>query len=72
MKRWTGTALLVLLAGCGAETAGTAAVQSSLKAREAEQAKLIQQEITGQLDTAQKLQQQRLEEAARAVDQASQ
>jgi len=72
MKRWIGIGLLALLAGCGAETVGTAAVQASLKAQEAERAKQIQQDMQRQMEAAQQLQQQRLEQATRAADQASQ
>lgn len=72
MRRWMAMAWLVLMSGCGAETAGTAALQASLKAQEAEQARQMQQDVRRQMEAARQLQQQRLEEAARTVDQASQ
>jgi NifU-like protein involved in Fe-S cluster formation len=72
MKRWMGMAVLVLVSGCGAETVGTAAIQASMKAQEAEQAKQIQRDVQQQMEAVHQLQQQRLEEAARAADQASQ
>jgi hypothetical protein len=68
MNRWIGMGLLALLAGCGAETVGTAAVQASLKAQEAEQAKQVQQDVQRQMEAMQQLQQQRLEEAAKAAE----
>jgi NifU-like protein involved in Fe-S cluster formation len=72
MKRWMGVALLALVAGCGVETVGTAAVQASLKEREAEEARRIQEDALKQMEAAQQLQQQRLEEVVRTADQASQ
>lgn len=67
MSPWMGIGVLVLLSGCGVETAGTAAVGASLKAQEAEQAKQMQQDVQRQLDASLQLQQQRLDEAAKAA-----
>ncbi|MCP5278700.1 MAG: hypothetical protein H6935_10120 [Thiobacillus sp.] len=73
MKRWIAPFMLgLLMMGCGAETVGTAAIQASLKAQEAEEAKRIQQDVQRQMEAAQQLQQQRLDETLRAADQASQ
>jgi sensor domain CHASE-containing protein len=66
MERWTVWGLLGLLAGCGAETVGTAAVQASLKAQEAERAKQVQQDVQRQMDAMQQLHQQRVDDAAKA------
>ena len=67
MTRWIGVGMMALLTGCGVETAGTAAVQGSLKVEEAEQAKQMQEDVQRQLDASLQLQQQRLHEAARAA-----
>lgn len=67
MSPWMGIGVLMLLSGCGVETAGTAAVEASLRAQEAEQAKHLQQDVQRQLDAAQQLQQQRLDEASKAA-----
>lgn len=76
MKRWIAPFMLgLLMTGCGAETVGTAAIQDSLKAqeaKEAKEAKRIQQDVQRQMEAAQQLQQQRLDETLRAADQASQ
>ena len=73
MKRWIAPFMLgLLMTGCGAETVGTAAIQDSLKAQEAKEAKRIQQDVQRQMEAAQQLQQQRLDETLRAADQASQ
>lgn len=58
---------LLLLTGCGVETAGTAAVQASLEAKEAEKGKQMLQGVQEQLDATQQLQQQRQDELAKAA-----
>lgn len=68
MKRWLAMSAWILMAGCGAETASTAAIQASLKAQEAEEAKRIQQDVQRQLEAAQQLH----EQALKSADQASQ
>ena len=69
MNRWIVQGLIVLLAGCGAETAGTAAVQASLKAQEAQQGQQMKQDVQEKLDAALQLQQQKMNEAAQAAGQ---
>lgn len=69
MKQAMVVAVFTLLAGCGAETVGTAAVQGELKAREVEQARQMQADVVQKLEATQQLEQQRLEEQLRAVEQ---
>lgn len=57
--------IVFMLAGCGAETASTAAAAAQLKAREAEQAKQQLEAAQKEIDAAQQLMQQRLENADR-------
>ncbi|MEK7816340.1 MAG: hypothetical protein AAB294_05920 [Pseudomonadota bacterium] len=52
-------ALVLGLAGCGAEVAGTAATVGALKAREAEQAQKQMEEVRQRLDSAAALERQR-------------
>lgn len=60
---------LLALAGCGADVAGTAATAAAAKAEEARQAERMQQEVVEryrqQMDAAQQIEQQRLQEAER-------
>lgn len=55
---------LILLAGCGAETAGTAAVGGKTQADAARQAEEIQAGVQQQLEAAAQLEQQRRQRAA--------
>lgn len=67
MSRAIRMALLLLLTGCGAETAGTAAVQAALEAKEAEQGQHMLQAAREQLDAAQQRQNARLDELTKAA-----
>ncbi len=60
MRRLFILALLLVLAGCGAEVAGTAAVVGAAKVKEAEQAQKQQEQIRQRLDAAAELERQRL------------
>lgn len=53
--------LLTLLAGCGAETVGTAAIVATQKKQEIEQGQQLKDQVQQQLEAAQKLEQQRLD-----------
>lgn len=57
--------LVLALTGCGVETAGTAAVAAKARQDEIDQARQIQENVTGRLNAAAQLEQQRLDEAAR-------
>lgn len=54
--------LVTLLAGCGIDAATSAATAARLKAREAEQAQAIKQDIEQQLDVARQQEEQRRKE----------
>ncbi len=54
---------IVFLAGCGAETAGTAAVGAAAQADAARQAGELKADIQSRLDAAAELEKQRLERA---------
>ncbi len=66
MSKIPGLTLLVVislsLAGCGAETIGTAAVVATQKQQEIEQAQQLKESVQQQLDAAQALEQQRLKD----------
>jgi predicted small lipoprotein YifL len=55
-------AISLSLAGCGAETLGTAAVVATQKQQEIEQAQKLKESVQQQLDAAQALEQQRLKD----------
>lgn len=56
-----GILVLILgLAGCGAEVAGTAATVGALKAKEAQEAQKQQEQVKQRLDAAAELERQRL------------
>lgn len=59
-------ALMIVLAGCGVETAGTAAVAAKAGQEEIRQGQQLQQDLGIKLDAAARLEQQRLDEAAKA------
>lgn len=56
-------AIAISLAGCGAETLGTAAIEAKQKQQEIEQGQQLKDSIQQQLDAAQAVEQQRLKEA---------
>ena len=63
----TRIAILLLsfvVAGCGAESIGTAAIGAEQKQQELEEAQHLKDAIQQQLEAAQALEQQRLKEAA--------
>ena len=66
MSRIAALTLLIAislgLAGCGAETIGTAAVVATQKQQEIEQAQQLKQSVQQQLEAAQALEQQRLKD----------
>lgn len=59
--------LSVALAGCGAETVGTAAVVGQGKVQEAERAEQLKQDVLDRIDAAQAEQARKLQEAAEAT-----
>ena len=56
-------ASVITLAGCGAESIGTAAVVATQKQQEIEEAQKLKESVVQQLDAAQALEAQRLKEA---------
>ena len=60
--------LIFHLAGCGIETASTAATAAQLKAKEAEQAQKQLEAAKKQIEEAQQLTTQRIQEAEQAAD----
>jgi hypothetical protein len=56
-------AIVITLAGCGAESIGTAAVVATQKQQEIEEAQKLKESVVQQLDAAQALEAQRLKEA---------
>lgn len=60
MRRAFLLALVLVLAGCGAEVAGTAAVVGAAKVKEAEQVQKQQEQVRQRLDAAADLERQRL------------
>lgn len=54
---------VLLLAGCGAETVGTAAIVAKQKQQEIEEGQKLKDSVLQQLDAAQALEEQRLKEA---------
>ena len=63
MKRLALSLSLLCLAGCGIESAGTAATAASLKAKEVQQAQETKEQVVRHLDEIQKQADQRLREA---------
>ena len=59
MRRLFILALLLVLAGCGVEVAGTAAVVGAAKVKEVEQAQKQQEQVRQRLDAAAELDRQR-------------
>ena len=64
MRRLGMLVLVLGLAGCGAEVAGTAATVGALKAKEAQEARKQQELVRQRLDAAAELDRQRLKAAA--------
>lgn len=58
--------LTTLLAGCGVETLGTAAVAAKAGQEEIQQGQQLQQDLTNKINAATQLEKQRLDEAAKA------
>jgi outer membrane lipopolysaccharide assembly protein LptE/RlpB len=54
---------VLILAGCGAETVGTAAIVAKQKQQEIEEGQKLKDSVLQQLDAAQALEEQRLKEA---------
>jgi hypothetical protein len=63
MTRTLWVLLLLTLSACGADTLGTAAVGAASKERELEQARQTREDVQRQLDAANQLEKQRLENA---------
>ena len=61
------TLMMVLLAGCGAEVAGTAAVGAQTQVEQAKQARALQDQVQRQLDAAQQAQTQKLQDTESAA-----
>ncbi|KXB32681.1 hypothetical protein AT959_00300 [Dechloromonas denitrificans] len=66
MKRIVNLVLLLSLAACGVETAGTAATAAALKKQEADQAKKSMEQFQQKLDLANHQMQQSAEQAGEA------
>lgn len=64
MKIIVASILAALLAGCGVETAGTAATAAALKKQELEQGKNTMQRAQEKIDAAAKLEQQSASQSA--------
>ena len=63
MKKMIPSLFLLCLAGCGIESAGTAATAASLKAKELQHAQEMKEQVVKQLDEVQKQADQRIKEA---------
>jgi hypothetical protein len=63
MSRSSAFLLTLVLAGCGVETAGTAATVATLKAQEAKQGQETREQAVKQLDVMNKQAEQRLKDA---------
>jgi outer membrane protein assembly factor BamE (lipoprotein component of BamABCDE complex) len=59
----TALILALCLAGCGVETAGTAATVASMKAKEIKQGQETKEQIVRQLDETNRVEAQRLKDA---------
>ena len=64
MKGWMVYLTLAALAGCGVETAGTAATAASIKQKELEEGKNAQARAQEKIDQASQLMQQRAQQPA--------
>lgn len=63
MSRSSIFLLALVLAGCGVETAGTAATVATLKAQEVKQGQETREQVVKQLDVMNKQAEQRLKDA---------
>jgi len=63
MPKIAALLLTLIVAGCGAESIGTAAIGAEQKQQELEEAQHLKEAIQQQLEAAQALEQQRLKEA---------
>jgi hypothetical protein len=63
MSRSSTFLLALVLAGCGVETAGTAATVAALKAQEVKQGQETKEQVIKQLDDMNKQAEQRLKDA---------
>ena len=64
MKRFLAAIALAALAGCGLETAGTAATGAAVKKQEIEQGKKTMEQAQQKINESMQLQQQRAAEEA--------
>lgn len=64
MKRFLAAIALAALAGCGLETAGTAATGAAVKKQEIEQGKKTMEQAQQKINESMQLQQQRADEEA--------
>ena len=64
MKGWILCLTLAALAGCGAETASTAATAASIKQKELEEGKKAQARAQEKIDQASQIMQQRAQQPA--------
>ena len=64
MHRIITLAMIGVMAGCGAETVGSAAVVAAGKEQEIRQGQQLKEDIQNKLDAAAQLEQQRLKDAA--------
>lgn len=69
MHRYLIVAVGLLLSGCGAEVAGTAAIGGVSKVQEAQQAQKTLEQVQRQVDAATQAGQQRLTDAEKASGQ---
>jgi NifU-like protein involved in Fe-S cluster formation len=67
MRRLIGIAVLLNLAGCGADVASSAATAAAVKAKEVEAAQNIKEQASQDLDAAGQEARRRLEEADKAA-----
>lgn len=63
MSKYLIMIVLLVLAGCGIEVAGTAATGAAAKAKEAEEAKKTMEQYQQNLNAAQQTQQQTVDQA---------
>lgn len=63
MRKTLVLLLTLALAGCGVESAGTAATIAAMKAKEAKQGQETKQEVVKQLEEANRVEEQRLKDA---------
>jgi NifU-like protein involved in Fe-S cluster formation len=69
MRKIATMLLPLILAGCGADVASTAATEAELKAQEVKQAEKTKEQVLQKLDAASQAEQKRLEDADKQADQ---